>query len=128
MSEIYLKTSTSCDKMTGTRVHYVVHWNMSRDPLFEHPRIYDKKLPMKKHIPNTVRVFKSILGIYRVFLLGNRSNQFTCLSKVILLQASFSKMLFCLNYLLSNKSGKYFQWLLLAETRICLMRSFVKLG
>ena len=52
MSEIYPITPTSCEKLTGTRVHHVKHSKKSRDPSFEHLRIYDRNPPIKKHIPN----------------------------------------------------------------------------
>ena len=47
-------TSTSCEKITETRVHHVEHSKKSRDPSFEHHRIYDRNSPIKKHIPNTL--------------------------------------------------------------------------
>ena len=56
MSESNPITSTSCEKMTGTRVHHVEHSKKSRDPSFEHLRIYDRNSPIKKHIPNTLVV------------------------------------------------------------------------
>ena len=40
--------------MTGTRVPHVEHSKKSRDPSFEHLRIYGRNLPIKKHIPNTL--------------------------------------------------------------------------
>ena len=54
MSEINPITSTSCEKMTGTGVHRVEHSKKSRDPSFEHLQIYDRNLPIKNHIPNTL--------------------------------------------------------------------------
>ena len=54
MSEINPITSTSCERMTGTRVHHVEHSKKSRDPSFEHLRIYDRNSPIRKHIPNTL--------------------------------------------------------------------------
>ena len=54
MSEINPITSTSCEKMTGTRVHHVEHSKKSRDPSFEQLRIYHRNSPIKKHIPNTL--------------------------------------------------------------------------
>ena len=54
MSEINPITSTSCEKMTGTRVYHVELSKQSRDPSFEHLRIYDRNSPIKKHIPNTL--------------------------------------------------------------------------
>ena len=54
MGEINPITPTSCEKMTGTRVHHVEHSKKSRDPSFEHLRIYDRNSPIKKHIPNTL--------------------------------------------------------------------------
>ena len=54
MGEINPITSTSCEKMTGTRVHHVEHSKKSRDPSFEHLRFYGRNLPIKKHIPNTL--------------------------------------------------------------------------
>ena len=53
MIELNPITSTYCGKMTGAGVHHVEHSKKSRDPSFEHLRIYDGK-PIKKHIPNTL--------------------------------------------------------------------------
>ena len=47
-------TSTSCEKMAGTGVHQVEQSKKSCDASFEHLRIYDRFLPIKKHIPITL--------------------------------------------------------------------------
>ena len=60
MGEINPITPTSCEKMTGTRVHHVEHSKKSRDPSFEDLRFYGRYLPIKKHIPNT------LVGVYLV--------------------------------------------------------------
>ena len=61
MSEIDPITPASCEKITGTRVHHVEHLKKSRDPSFEHLRIYNRNSPIKKHIPNTlVRVLYGV--------------------------------------------------------------------
>ena len=67
MGEINPITPTSCEKMTGTRVHHVEHSKKSRDPSFEHLRIYDRNSPIKKHIPNTlVGVFIKLLSKHMI--------------------------------------------------------------
>ena len=67
MSKINPITSTSYEKMTGTGVHNVEHSSKSCDPTFEHLRIYDRNLPIKKHIPNTLegvsRVHNELRGV-----------------------------------------------------------------
>ena len=47
MSKINPITSTSYEKMTGTRVHHGEHSKKSRDPSFEHLRIYDRNSQIK---------------------------------------------------------------------------------
>ena len=81
MSEINPITSTSCEKMTGTRVHHVEHSKKSRDPSFEHLRIYDRNSPIKKHIPNT------LVGVHELACFRN--------------SAKFTNVLF---------KGRYFRW------------------
>ena len=43
MGEINPIISTSCEKMTGTRVHHVEHSKKSRDPSIEHLRLKIKR-------------------------------------------------------------------------------------
>ena len=69
MSNINPITPTSTEKMTGAGVHHSEHSRKSCYPSFEHLRIYDRNLPIKKHSEHISRddyIFKKyIIIIYK---------------------------------------------------------------
>ena len=71
LGKINPKTSTSCAKMTGTGVHHVEQSKKSRDPSFEHLRIYDRNLPIKTHSEHISScVLQACIWFYKIIVMS----------------------------------------------------------